>query len=150
MCCDSFTMHCASALSATLWRSSQECTWMGMLTIPIKNNAEFVVSQHIMNAQLSEGSGEGIPPMLGDKDVPPFWPSFLTLWGLNIRITNPYIIRSFWPKIPFLPRSLLVRFSVASSTLPSIFRPKNWFENIGTTKLNIWPRPKYVNMSCNH
>ena len=27
--------------------------------------------------------GEGTPSMLGDMDVPPFWPPFLTLWGLN-------------------------------------------------------------------
>ena len=36
--------------------------------------------------------------------------------------TNPYRIRSFWPQIPFLPRSFVVQFSVASSTPPSIFR----------------------------
>ena len=33
---------------------------------------------------------------------------------------------------------------------PMDFQAKNRFENIVTTKLNIWPRPKYVNMSCNH
>ena len=27
--------------------------------------------------------GEGTPSMLGDMDVPPFWPPFLTFWGLN-------------------------------------------------------------------
>ena len=46
---------------------------MGMLTTSIKNNAEFVVSQHIMDAQLvSEGPGEGTPSMLVDMDVLPF------------------------------------------------------------------------------
>ena len=31
---------------------------------------------------------------------------------------------SFWPQIPFLLRSFWIQFSVASSTLPSIFRPR--------------------------
>ena len=72
--------------------------------------------------------GEGTPTMLGDMDVPPFWPPFLTFWGLNsiflgyffsstntttifwgIRNTNSY-------KIPFFPRSLWVQFSAASGT----------------------------------
>ena len=29
------------------------------------------------------GGGGGTPYMLGDMDVPRFWPPFLTLWGLN-------------------------------------------------------------------
>ena len=75
-------------------------------------------------------------------DVPPFWPPFLTFWGLNsiflgyffsstntktifwdIRTTNSYKIRSFWPQIPFFPRSLWVQFSAASGTPPSVFGP---------------------------
>ena len=58
--------------------------------------------------------------MLGDMDVPPFWPPFLTSWGLNsifwgyffsstntktifwgIKTTNSYRIRSFRPQISF-------------------------------------------------
>ena len=119
-------------LSATLWRSSQECTQMGMLTTSIKNHAEFVVSQHILDAQLSEGPGEGTASMLGVMDVPPFWHSFLTSWGLNtiflgylFSFTNTKTnLWSLWPQIPLLPRSFWVQFSMASSTPPSIFRPR--------------------------
>ena len=86
--------------------------------------------------------GEGTPSILGDMDVPPFWPPFLTFWGLNsiflgtfshpltpkrsfgsVKTTNPYRIRSFWPQIPFFPRSFGVQFSVASGTPPSVFGP---------------------------
>ena len=92
------------------------------------------------------------------------WPSFLTFTGLNTiflgylfsstntkmifwgtKTTNPYRIRSFWPQIPFLPRSFGVQFSMASST--SIFRlrpntshhppppppPSPWFEYVWHT-----------------
>ena len=39
------------------------------------------------------------------------------------KTTNPYRIRSFWPQIPFFPRSFGVQFSVASGTPPSVFGP---------------------------
>ena len=64
--------------------------------------------------------GEGTPSMLGDMDVPPFWPPFLTFWRLNsiflgyffsstntktifwgIKTTNSHRIRSFGPKFHF-------------------------------------------------
>ena len=86
--------------------------------------------------------GEGTPSMLGDMDVPPFWPPFLTFWGLNliflgyffsstntktifwgIKTTNSYRIRSFRPQISFFPRSFWVQFSAASGTPPSVFGP---------------------------
>ena len=86
--------------------------------------------------------GEGTPSMLGDMDVPLFWPPFLTFWGLNsiflgyffsstntktifrgIKTTNSHIIRSFWPQILFFPRSFWVQFSAASDTPPSVFGP---------------------------
>ena len=86
--------------------------------------------------------GEGTPSMLGDMDVPPFWPSFLTFWGLNsifwgyffsstntktifwgIKTTNSYRIRSFRPQISFFPRSFWVQVSAASGTPPSVFGP---------------------------
>ena len=84
--------------------------------------------------------GEGTPSMLGDMDVPPFWPPFLTFWRLNsiflvyffsstntktifrgIKTTNLYRIRSFRPQISFFPRSFWVQFSAASGTPPSVF-----------------------------
>ena len=90
----------------------------------------------------TEMPGEGTPSMLGDMDVLPFWPPFLTFWGLNsifwgyflsstntktifwgIKTTNSYRIRSFWPQIPFFPRSFWVEFSAASGTPPSVFGP---------------------------
>ena len=43
---------------------------------------------------------------------------------LHTKTTNPYRIPSFLPQIPFLPPSFWVQFSVASSTSPSIFRPR--------------------------
>ena len=86
--------------------------------------------------------GEGTPSMLGDMDVPPFWPHFLTFWGLNsifmgyffsstntktifwgIKTTNSHRIRSFWPQILFFPRPFRVQFSAASGTPPSVFGP---------------------------
>ena len=61
------------------------------------------------------------PSKLGDTYVPPFWPPFLTFRGLNRILLgyffsttntkmiflsfNPSRFRSFWPQIPFLPRS---------------------------------------------
>ena len=110
--------------------------------------------------------GEGTPSMLGDMDVPPFWPPFLTFWGLNsifwgyffsstntktifwgIRITISYKIRSFWPQIQFFPRSLWVQFSADSGTPPSIFEPsildetlESYVSAIGDIACNIyWP-----------
>ena len=78
------------------------------------------------NWLLYMGPGEGTPSMLGDMDVPPFWPPFLTFWGLNsiflgyffsstntktifwgIKTTNSYRIRSFRPQISFFPRIFL-------------------------------------------
>ena len=38
---------------------------------------------HRRKGQLHFIPGEGTPSMLGDMDVPPFWPPFLTFWGLN-------------------------------------------------------------------
>ena len=86
--------------------------------------------------------GEGTPSMLGDMDVPPFWPPFLTFWGLNsifwgyffsstntkmifwgIKTTNSYRFRSFRPQISFFPRSFWVQVSAASGTPPSVFGP---------------------------
>ena len=86
--------------------------------------------------------GEGTPSVLGDMDVPPFWPPFLTFWGLNsiflgyffsstntktifwgIKTTNSHRIWSFWPQILFFPRSFWVQFSAASGTPPSVFGP---------------------------
>ena len=102
--------------------------------------------------------GEGTPSMLGDMDVPPFWPPFLTFWGLNsiflgyffsstnttttfwgIRNTNSYKIRSFWPQIPFFPRSLWVQFSAASGTPPSVFGQ--------STHINLFPMDKMAAIS---
>ena len=80
--------------------------------------------------------------MLGDMDVPPFWPSFLTFWGLNsiflgyffsstntktifwgIETTNSYRIRSFRPQNSFFminsPR--LVKRESSSIFLGPIF-----------------------------
>ena len=76
--------------------------------------------------------GEGTPSLLGDMDVPPFWPPFLTFWGLNsiflgyffsstnskaifwgTKTINFYTNRSFWPQIQFFPRSFWVQFSAA-------------------------------------
>ena len=78
--------------------------------------------------------------MLGDMDVPPFWPPFLTFWRLNsiflgyffsstntktifwgIKTTNSYRIRSFRPQISFFPRSFWVQVSAASGTPSSVF-----------------------------
>ena len=86
--------------------------------------------------------GEGTPSMLGDMDVPPFWPPFLTFRGLNsiflgyflsstntktifcgIKTTNSHRIRSFSPQILFFPRSFWVQFPAASGTPPSVFGP---------------------------
>ena len=82
------------------------------------------------------------PSMLGDMDVPPFWPPFLTFWGLNsifwgyffssantktifwgIKTTNSYRIPSFRPQISFFPLSFWVQVSAASGTPPSVFGP---------------------------
>ena len=79
---------------------------------------------------------------IGDMDVPPFWPSFLTFWGLDsiflgyffsstntktifwgIKTTNSYRIRSFRPQISSFPRSFWVQVSAASGTPPSVFGP---------------------------
>ena len=48
---------------------------------------------------------------------------FLIHWHQNDLLGDPYRIRSFWPQIPFFPRSLWVQFSVASGTPPSVFGP---------------------------
>ena len=77
---------------------------------------------------------EGTPSMSGDMDVPPFWPPFLTFWGLNsiflvyffsstntktifcgIKTTNSYIIRYFRPEISFFPRSSFDVYTASQS-----------------------------------
>ena len=77
----------------------------------------------LKNRDWSQATGEVTPSLLGDMDVPPFWPPFLPFWGLDsiflgyffssintetifwdIRTTNSYKIRSFWPQTPVFPR----------------------------------------------
>ena len=95
--------------------------------------------------------GEGTPSILGDMDVPPFWPPFLTFWEFNkiflgyfflskdtktifwgTKTINPYRIRSFWPQIPFFPRSLWVQFSAAHHHRFSDRVPPPRHRHIGT------------------
>ena len=80
--------------------------------------------------------GEGTPSMLGDTYVPPFWPPFLTFWGLNMiffgYFSHPptpkrsfgvliFPERYFWSQIPCLPRSFRVQFSAACGHPPTVF-----------------------------
>ena len=86
--------------------------------------------------------GEGTHSMLGDMDVPPFWPPFLTFWAFNSiflgTISHPPTQKLsfgvsklpiltefdlFGPQIPFFLRSFWVQFSVASGTPQAVFGP---------------------------
>ena len=135
------TQHWSSESNLIKRGSRDSCTICMTWTLKERNEVRSFEARST-RVFLRQGPGEGTPSMLGDMDVPPFWPPFLTFWGLNsiflgyffsstntkpifwgIQTTNSYRIRSFRPQISFFPRSFWVQFSAASGTPPSVFGP---------------------------